>query len=411
MGVQDPFEENESALVEHHNDRRPTTRSRAVVESRASRRAITRRETQITLPSRPRSLVGQMSMALLEPNAFFRALPFASGRQWLWTGLLILLLVGLSAVRQETLSADSGAPAIDLGGPPIDDLGGGGGGAIISGGGGGIAISPGPMGGPMPSDPGLGGPVTTPTPTADVSQTWTTALLAASHVVLGWAVLSVLLSEVTLFNGRAPELGLNMRLAVWATVPLGLMAALQLIFFAAGGKPGEPGLVGLLSEWEGYATLPLFAKSLVLSLASRLTLFWVWSLVLVTIGARRALEGKPWAVALVVAAWAVVLVVAPVVTGAVKAEEAPISENIDLPPSEMLPGLESLLPLVEGTPEAGMPGGMDAPPVDFAPMSPEGEAAPAEMNAESGVAPVETMPESVGGEAAPVEPTPTTKKG
>ena len=33
------------------------------------------------------------------------------------------------------------------------------------------------------------------------------------------------------------------------------MAALQLIYFFAGGKSGEPGMAGLLPEWDAYADL------------------------------------------------------------------------------------------------------------------------------------------------------------
>jgi hypothetical protein len=84
--------------------------------------------------------------------------------------------------------------------------------------------------------------------------------------------------------------------------------------------------------------MPVFVKSAVLSLASRLTLFWLWRLVLIYSGARWVLAGKWWSSLLIVLVWAVVLVVAPVVTGHIRAPEPvtplsnPIFPDSDLPP-------------------------------------------------------------------------------
>jgi hypothetical protein len=99
------------------------------------------------------------------------------------------------------------------------------------------------------------------------------------------------------------------------------MAALQLVFYAAGGKVGANGISGLLTDWEAYQTMSPFLRSLILSFASRLTFFWLWSLILIYVGARMTLQGKWYASVIVVIAWVVVLVVAPVVTGAIKAPE------------------------------------------------------------------------------------------
>lgn len=294
------------------------------------------RDYQITQRTRPRGLWGQVWMALLQPGYFFRTLPLLEDtRTWLWAAVLILALTGLSAVRQDALlKGDTGAPAVDFGGvPPGGDFGGPAslGGefqvAPIAGGGGGGGDIPFDTGVP-PVIPGAGG-------AANISTTWTTALLAGAAVVVGWFVLTVILSEVTLFNGRAPSLGQNFQVAIWATIPFALMAGLQLIYYAAGGKAGGAGMSGLLTEWNGYGVLPNFWQSVILSLASRMTLFWLWSLILIYIGARNALRGKRWASALVVVVWAVLLVVVPVVTGAVKAPENPDAQLLspDVSPS------------------------------------------------------------------------------
>ena len=305
------------------------------------------RDLQIIRQSRPRGLWSQVWTLALQPNTFFEALPRASSaRQWFWVAVLILALNGFSAVRQEALLAGGSGGDVVI--PPTTDFG------SPSGfpGGGGISVSPaggfdGPVS-PFPSD--FGGEIpTTPTASTDVSSSWITALISGSHILLGWFVLALLLCEVPLFNGLRPSYGQNLQIAIWTSVPLGIMAGLQLIFLAAGGKPGAAGLSGLLTQWEGYTALPIFVQSLILSLASRFTVFWLWTLVLVYIGARNALNGKHWAVALVVIVWVLVLVVVPVVTGAIAAPTPPESTlNGGLPDQITLP--ESGTPPFEGVP-------------------------------------------------------------
>jgi hypothetical protein len=296
---------------------------------------VRNRDYQITQRSRPRGLWGQVWMALLQPGYFFRTLPLMEDtRTWLWAAVLILALTGISAVRQDQMLNGSTGSA-----PPVNFNNGGGGdmGGLP---GGGFPISPvdggGGGGGEIPFDPGI--PPSNPgaVSTADVSTTWTTALLASAAIVIGWFVLTVILSEVTLFNGRAPSLGQNLQVAIWATIPFALMAGLQLIYYAAGGQPRADGLSGLLSEWNAYTSLPDFWQSVILSLTSRLTLFWLWSLILIYIGARNALRGKRWASAIVVVVWAVLLVVVPVVTGTVKAPEDNVPDILS--PDSGIPG-------------------------------------------------------------------------
>lgn len=309
---------------------------------------VRNRDYQITQRTRPRGLWGQVWLSVLQPGYFFRTLPLLEDtRTWLWAAVLILTLTGISAVRQDALvNGNVGAPtsinfgniapgdgATDSSGRPLK---GGFSSVPVDGGGGGGGEIPFDTGVPsdLPGD-GTGGG------TSDVTTTWTTALLAGTTVIIGWFVLTVILSEVTLFNGRAPSLGQNFQIAVWASIPFALMAGLQLIYFAAGGKVGGAGLSGLLSEWAGYDTLPSFWRSIVLSLTSRLTLFWVWSLILIYVGARNSLQGKRWASVLVVVVWATLLVVVPVVTGTVKATEIIDVESL---PELQTPGGDVTIP-------------------------------------------------------------------
>ncbi len=316
---------------------------------------VRNRDFQITQRTRPRGLWGQVWLSVLQPAYFFRTMPLLEDtRTWLWAAVLILALTGISAVRQDALlNGNAGAPSIDFGnvtpGGATDSSG-----RPTKSGFSAVPVDGGGGGGETPFDSGI--PSTIPGDlgggsTSDVTTTWTTALLSGTGILIGWFVLTVILSEVTLFNGRAPSLGQNFQVAVWASIPFALMAGLQLIYYAAGGKVGGAGLSGLLVEWNAYDTLPAFWRSIILSLTSRMTLFWVWSLILIYIGARHTLQGKRWASVLVVVIWAILLVVVPVVTGAVKAPETidetalpeiTVPGESDIPNELLVPGEENL---------------------------------------------------------------------
>ncbi len=293
------------------------------------------RDIQIIRQARPRSLWGQVWTVALQPNNFFLALPQApsSSRQWFWVAVLILALNGFSAVRQDALSSGLGggssAPPITQNNPSDFSSQPGGfssvpGGAVVQPGG--FPSSPGGDLGSVPTDTGT---------TSDISSTWVTALISATTILVGWFVLALILCEVPLFNGVRPSFSQNLQIAIWTTVPLGIMAGLQVIYFAAGGKVGAGGISGLLDYWKGYNDLSPIVRSIVLSLTSRLTIFWIWTLVLIYIGGRNALNGKVWAVALVVVVWMLILVFVPVLTGTIT---APVVVNNELPEQITLPG-------------------------------------------------------------------------
>lgn len=372
-----------------------------------------RGDTRLAPRGRPRGLVSQVSTSLLQPGYFFRTLPpMADTRQWLWVAVLILALTGMSAVRQEGLKNGGGSsvttPPIDFG-SPSGDLGGG--------------VSSGPFGGPpadfggIPTDTGGG----VSTDSGNISDNLTTALINGAGILVGWIVLAVLLCEVSLFNGQMPSFGQNLQLAIWTTVPVAVMAGIQLVYFAGGGPLREPGISGLLQYWKAYETLPTFLKSLVLSLTTQLTIFWLWSLVLIYIGGRNALNGKRWAVLIVVVAWAVLTVIAPVITGAVAAPETPAetdflgdtggevpfdlgledpSSNQEpvLPDSTLLPELQFLndppptqAVSPEQTSEPGAEGTAEANTETFF-LGPSVEEVTAEVTPEAGVTPAPSDP-------------------
>lgn len=299
------------------------------------------RELQLTEHMTRRSLVNQIGTALMQPANFYRTLPAShASRQWVWVGLLILALVGFSSVRYdalkntETTTTDTGIP-VDSG-APIDS--GGGGGGIDFGG--------------IPSD--VGGTPTTETETKatpeEVTAKWSIALEAAGEIVLQWIIISILLVEVSLLRGRKPKMGHNWQIAIYSSLPLALMAALQLAYYYAGGKVGEEGLSGLINQWKGYADLSEFQRDVAYSLSTRLTLFWLWSLSLLYLGARYALKGRTWSATLVVLIWAGVLVVGPVVAGWVEAPQDETQSEI-VPDSDIPfdPSLQPTDPSLDGS--------------------------------------------------------------
>ena len=253
----------------------------------------------VTYSRRPRSLWSNLTSALMQPVVFYRAFPVS--RQWVWVAAIILALNGFSAVNQPTPS-DNASPPVES--PPVFSESGEGRGVPtgIEGSGGGFVL---------PNDIGV---PTEAAPAPNVSRTVMTALLAAGGVVLAWFIQAVILSEVSLIKGVRPSLGRNLQIAVWASVPLGLMLLIQQIYFAAGGEAGHMGLSLLLERWGGFTMLPTFSRAVLMTLATNFTLFWLWSLVLLYFGGRYVLNGSPAAVLLIVVVWVIISVLLPALT-------------------------------------------------------------------------------------------------
>jgi len=267
-----------------------------------------------------RGLVSQISTALFQPMTFYETLPpMRQTRQWLWVGFIILAMIGLSAVQQATATpstnnTDAIAPIPD----PFSDFGG----EIIPPEGGFDFGSP-----PIdPNAPATGGD------TPQTVNNWTTALVAASQLVLLWAVLSTMLIVVPMFKGKPPQFGENLQIAIYASLPLAVMAILQLIYIAAGGVMGKAGLSGLVDEIPAYAATDPFVQSLILSATSQTTLFMLWSLMMVYFGGRALLGGNRLIIFLVIMAWVALLVIMPVVTGTIQAQSA--DGVTDMPPMD-----------------------------------------------------------------------------
>lgn len=263
------------------------------------------------------TLFQQIWRAVFEPVAFFRYLAGAQDRAWLAVMVLLLAIAGVNAVRQSTLMSNTGMESLDpltgapmTSAPPPLAISGGSASApitIISGGGGGGDVVPPPsvdLGEGLVEDPNLGAP----TNPADVGSTWVLGLRAGANLVLEWFILTLILSLVPMLSGRAPNTALAWRVAIWASLPLGLMSLLQWVYWGAGGSTGQAGISGLLEVWQGYMELPFISRQIVFILASKLTLFWLWSLWLVKVGARQSLKGGRLSTYLALSLWLIVQV-------------------------------------------------------------------------------------------------------
>lgn len=271
--------------------------------------------------NRRRGLLSSMTTALAHPAVFFSETP--RGSQTVLVALIILVLTGFAAVRLAP-SADA-APEMPIIDPavsgPVD------GPSPMEGGPASVEVfssdpgvmpppdfsgMPPEMGGP-PVDGGSGGE------SADVNKTTMTALTAAGGVVLGWFTLAGILVIVPMLRGRSPHLSSNLQVAIWSSVPLALMLVAQLVFNAVGGTLGSSmGLSLLLQSVEGFEALPAASQSLLTSLTSQITLFGLWSLVLIYAGARYALRGSRLASTFAVTLWIALVVVAPVAVQALR---------------------------------------------------------------------------------------------
>jgi len=262
--------------------------------------------TSIAPPKRPRGLIANIITVLLQPGWFFKTFP--TNAQWVIIAILILVIAGVQAVRVPDSSITDVITE-----PIFDPTGsGGGGGGVIDGG---FNVMPpsdfgaqsSDMGG-VPTDPSGGAPV-------DVRATTTTALRSAGNFVVAWVILAVLYLFARWLRGLGADFGRNLQVAIWASVPLGIMILIRLIYYESGGMTGEMGLTPLLTSWDGYAEQSAFAQNLIYHALSLMTLFWFWHIVLVYLGARFALSGRAWAAALITVFWIAVSISIPVITG------------------------------------------------------------------------------------------------
>jgi hypothetical protein len=245
----------------------------------------------------PQGVFGQAAASLTQPKTFFRRMP--QSRQWLLMAGLVLVIFGFAASNQaqsDTTSSDTPqTQGFDL--------------TLLQGD---TAAQTTNI-----STQATATPATDTVDTseaADANTTLMSALLAACNVLAMWAGQVILLCVIPMLSGHPPRIGRSLQIAVWASLPLALMLALRQIYFAAGGTGGALGLSLLLEQWDGYAPLPSGAQRLLAAFMSNISVFWLWSLVLLYCGARYTLRGKYWSATLLIVIWVVAV---PAVTALV----------------------------------------------------------------------------------------------
>jgi hypothetical protein len=261
-------------------------------------------------PPLSRGVLGDVIAVCAGPAAFFRQMP--AGRGWAVVALLTLVLVGAAAARPRATPAADPAAAFDPALVQPDPF----------------ALPADPLQAVLPTDLGAGLPDAA-APAASLDRTLTTALVAVGGVLGVWGAQALLLALVPMLGGRAPRVGRGLQVAVWAGVPLALTSVLQLAYTAAGGAGGAAGLSLALRYWEAYPAFSPLVQALLHSAAAQCTLFGLWSVLLLAVGARHGLRGRSWAVVLVIALWLCAAVLAPVAVGSIGP-----AENVFAPSAE-----------------------------------------------------------------------------
>jgi hypothetical protein len=244
------------------------------------------------------SILTQVLKLFIQPKAFFRALPM--NRQWLLAALLVLAIAGFTGTTQIQSTGSSSANSSGTSSTSSFSL---------------STLQESATSAQTSTTTAAAAQQTTTSATTDSNTALMNALVAAAGIMAMWGGQAVLLSLVTMLRGYAPNIGKSLQIAVWASLPLALMLALRYAHFAAGGTGGSLGLSLLLTQWSTYPALPQFLRQVLAAFMSNVTLFALWNLGLLYVGARYALDGKRWSVALIVAMWIVAATVVPVFVG------------------------------------------------------------------------------------------------
>jgi hypothetical protein len=186
----------------------------------------------------PKGLIGQIQQVILHPIHFFNHLSEqGETRTWLWAALGILLLVGYSAIRYHAMLTEG--TAFDT----------------------------------------------------DAQQQLILAITASGTLILAWVGQILFLALLTMLQGQRPKWGLNLRIVIWASIPLLLMALAQIVFMAAGGALID---IGLLARDTLPQTAADEVKILLANFLRQLTIFNFWRMILFYLGAQTSLKGRWW---------------------------------------------------------------------------------------------------------------------
>jgi hypothetical protein len=216
----------------------------------------------------------QVQQVILHPVAFFEALPEqAESRTWLMAAFLILLLIGYSAVQQKAA---------------------------------------------VPEDFSM----STSNP---VQQHVITGLMAAFGLMIAWLVQAALLLLVAILSQRKANFALNLHIAIWSSLPFALLAMIQIAYIWAGGPIGGAGLAPAISSVMPYETMTSVWGIFLLNVAEQFTLFGLWNLALLYLGARHSIQGAKGNIGIVLAfllIWLILLLIVPTIIETMTVQQA-----------------------------------------------------------------------------------------
>lgn len=279
-------------------------------------------------------LIGNISSVFLQPRTFFDKLPHT--RHWLLVAMLILFVFGFNAANQQvTIQTFTESTSINRTPPTMTDTDGFDQSTTDQTD---TQASTNPAGGrrgnqtesdttdtqasdqtiaqvtdgqafvPAGFDPANSEAVVETTlvatsETVEDTPTLMTSILAATDLLVLWTGQALLLSIVIMAKGYMPNISRSFQIAVWASLPLALMLILRQLFFASGGEGGSIGMITLLETWDGYSDLSVAMQQFLAIFTSNLTIFWVWNMTLLYIGARYALRGSRVLIVMILALW------------------------------------------------------------------------------------------------------------
>lgn len=270
-----------------------------------------------------------------QPKTFFKNMPTRG--QWFWVAALILIVsAGLSVFQYRQSFTQGGDIAMgDFSGISVGDefdlgdFAGMEGFGSMEGGGAGTGDAGEPSNG---TEANAAQEAATDSPS--VTQQTEKGVIAAMLIIGVWVFYMVMLSEVSLFRAERPQFSKNFQIAIWASIPIMLFTGIRLAYNAAGGTITYPGLTSALTLWaEGYGEQTLLLKELIFQFLSKMTLPFLWSMILLYIGSRYALKGGRLASMFVVTFIFLISIIAPALFGTYLGTPAsasiPTSNSID----------------------------------------------------------------------------------
>jgi hypothetical protein len=238
----------------------------------------------------------------IQPGEFFRAMP--GGAQVLVAALLVLAIIGYTATQVQSSASTNTTTTTQATGSFDLSL----------------------LDADATQSDTTATAQQTPTATTTTTSSDTTlmnALLAASGMLILWAGQAALLCTICMFRGYAPKLVRSFQIAVWASLPLALMLVLRYVHYSTGGEGGSLGLSLLLDNWSGYSTLTEYGQRIAGTFLSSFTLFWLWNLALLYLGARYALGGRRFMVFVIIVLWVVASTLIPALVTEPETRTAP----------------------------------------------------------------------------------------